>query len=74
LVRAWEANGGNESNVAKSMPLYREVAISLEHCWGILWCMGIVEKVGTAFARGVSALQALSPFLNPFTFLIGVIT
>jgi hypothetical protein len=71
-VRAWEANGGNESNVAKSMPLYREVAISLEHCWGILWCMGVVGKVGTVIAREVLALQALCPFLNPLTFLIGV--
>jgi hypothetical protein len=36
--------------------------------------MGVVGKVGTAIAREVAALQALRPFLNPFTFLIGVIT
>jgi hypothetical protein len=34
--------------------------------------MRVFEKVGTAIAREVSALQALRPFLNPFTFLIGV--
>jgi hypothetical protein len=56
------------------MPLYREVAISLGWGWGILWCMDVVGKVGTVIAREVSALQALCPFLNPFTFLIGVIT
>jgi hypothetical protein len=54
------------------MPLYREVAISLGNGWRILWCMGVVGKVGTAIAREVSALQALCPFLNPLTFLIGV--